>query len=46
MLAGKDGCHLPSDLQGMNIYSKYCPVSELKRVCMELRALLDGCPNQ
>jgi hypothetical protein len=46
MLAGKEGCRLPLDLQGMNIYSKYCPVSEPKRVFMELRTLLDRCPNQ
>jgi hypothetical protein len=46
MLAGKEGCHLPSQLQGMNIYSKYCPVSEPKKVIMELRAPPDRCPNR
>jgi hypothetical protein len=46
MLAGKEGCRLPLDLQGNNIYSKYCPVSESNIVFIELRVLPDRCPNR
>ena len=46
MIAGKDDCRLPLDLQGMNIDSQYCPVSESNILFIELRALLDRCPNR
>jgi hypothetical protein len=46
MVASRDGCQLASEFQGMNIYSKYCPVSDPKKADIELRSLLDRCGNR